>query len=219
MRVYHFLTRHFGLQDLEFRRLKIATLSDINDPFELLAVYSRDPDERRAFRHFKRDWGKRFGMLCFSKTWKNPVQWSHYAEKHRGLCLGFDVDDTMLTEVSYSARRLKPDWDAINSSDEAVAHAEVMRWSSTKFEHWQYEDEVRAFLDLETRSEDGFYFRDFAPNLKLREVIVGAMSTISRAEIDALFAPHELTSIDRFKARLAFGAYQVVRQQKPNLWK
>src|SRR5688500_15130857 len=110
MRVYHFLNRQFGLQDLKLRQLKIATLDDINDPFELLAVYSRDADERRAFRDFKRDWGKRFGMLCFSKTWKNPVQWSHYAEKHRGMCLGFDVPDSLLTEVSYSVRRLTLGW-------------------------------------------------------------------------------------------------------------
>ncbi len=219
MRVYHFLTRQFGLQDLAFRRLKIATLEDINDPFELLAVYSRDPDERKAFRQFKRAWGERFGMLCFSKTWRNPVQWSHYAEKHRGICLGFDVADDLLIEVDYSVRRLKPNWDAINSSDAEVAQAEVKRWSSTKYEHWHYEDEVRAFLNLETQEEDGFYFCDFAPHMQLREIIVGAMSTISRGDVDGLLSTDEQSSMLRFKARLAFGAYRVVRQHRPDLWK
>ena len=26
------------------------------------------------------------GMLCFSKGWHNPVQWSHYTDKHKGIC-------------------------------------------------------------------------------------------------------------------------------------
>lgn len=38
MRVYHFLDRKYGLDDIRRRRLKIATLDDLNDPFEMLAM-------------------------------------------------------------------------------------------------------------------------------------------------------------------------------------
>ena len=38
MRVYHFLSEQFGMDDLLKKRLKIATLNDLNDPFELFAV-------------------------------------------------------------------------------------------------------------------------------------------------------------------------------------
>jgi len=219
MRVYHFMSSRYGLQNLAFRRLKIATLEDINDPFELLAAASHIPHERRAFRELRRQWAQRFGMLCFSRSWHNPVQWSHYAEKHRGLCFGFDVPDEFLTPISYSAQRLKPDWSAINSANPDDAQSEVMRWSATKFEHWQYEQEVRLFLTLEERSPDeGLYFYEFNEKLQLREIIVGATSAISRADVETLLDDEQKRDVDRYKARLAFGTYRIVRQQKASLW-
>jgi hypothetical protein len=52
-------------------------------------------------------------MLCFSRDWHNPVQWSHYADKHRGICLGFDVPDSLLVPVQYTKEPPKLNWDAI----------------------------------------------------------------------------------------------------------
>jgi len=46
------------------------------------------------------------GLLRFSRDWHNPVLWSHYASRHTGLCLGFDVPDDCLGPVSYSRKRL-----------------------------------------------------------------------------------------------------------------
>lgn len=95
MRLYHFTSRDYGLSNLAQRRLKIATLDDINDPFELEAFSLTNAADRPTYRRFKDEWSKRFGILCFSRSWSNPVQWSHYGEKHRGMCLGFDVDDSV----------------------------------------------------------------------------------------------------------------------------
>jgi hypothetical protein len=36
MRVYHFINEEYGLDDLRRRRLKIATILELNDPFETL---------------------------------------------------------------------------------------------------------------------------------------------------------------------------------------
>lgn len=93
MRVYHFLSRNYGLEDIRLRRLKIATLDDLNDPFEMLGMALRDLELRQAFRATKAKMAERAGLLCFSRHWRNPVQWSHYAERHQGLCLGFDIPD------------------------------------------------------------------------------------------------------------------------------
>ena len=35
----------------------------------------------------------------------NPLLWSHYADKHRGICLGFDMDDRILWQVKYVKER------------------------------------------------------------------------------------------------------------------
>src|SRR5262245_41638916 len=132
MRVYHFVNSTFGLDDLRRRRLKIATLSDLNDPFELIGPASSDRQLREAFCHVKEQLALNHCMICFSRQWSNPVQWSHYADKHRGVCLGFDVADAVLTAVTYQAKRLEPNLAALvgGGSD---AEREMMKVLSTKY--------------------------------------------------------------------------------------
>lgn len=33
------------------------------------------------------------GITCFSETNDNILMWSHYSNKHEGICLGFDIDE------------------------------------------------------------------------------------------------------------------------------
>jgi hypothetical protein len=54
MRVYKFLSGHFGLKSLYERRLKISTLEDLNDPFELIPYDLSNERHRRAM-HEARD--------------------------------------------------------------------------------------------------------------------------------------------------------------------
>jgi hypothetical protein len=115
MRVYHFVDRDYGLDDIRRRRLKIATIADLNDPFELVPS-SRDATVRQRFRAWRAQMDQHYGMLCFSRNWRNPVQWSHYAVKHTGLCLGFDIQTNVLTKVRYTAKRLQARVDLLQGS-------------------------------------------------------------------------------------------------------
>ncbi len=214
MRVYHFLPANFGLENLRRRRLKLARIAALNDPFEFIGPSAPDPATRKAFADTKTELAAQFGLLCFSRNWKNPVQWSHYADHHRGVCLGFDVPDGLLTVVSYVRKRPLPDVDLLRRKDAAARDA-MLKVLSTKFSHWRYEDEVRLFARLDTPSAGGLYFRPFDADLQLREVIVGASSDLSRREIsDALVG----TAAQVRKARLAFRSFRVVEQRKASLW-
>ena len=33
------------------------------------------------------------GILCFSLNWTSLLLWAHYADNHKGICLGFDLQD------------------------------------------------------------------------------------------------------------------------------
>lgn len=52
----------------------------------------------------------------------------------------------------------------------------------TKFKSWEYEQEIRAWVNLNDE-EDGLYYYDFDAMLKLAEVIAGANCTIPRSAI------------------------------------
>ena len=217
MRVYHFVNEQFGIDDLRKRRLKIATINELNDPFEVFAVYLGNAAIRRAFRKMKEELSRRRGLLCFSLDWRNPVQWSHYAHGHRGLCLGFDVPDEAVGPVTYSENRIAAKIDQL-TAPRLLNEATAVSLLFTKFSHWSYENEVRAFVTLEDRDPDtNLYFAGFSDRLKLRDVIVGAASTITRAQVrDAL---GELASfVSAWKARLAFRSFRVVHQKNERLW-
>jgi hypothetical protein len=107
MRVYKFLSCKYGLKVIRERRLKISEVRSLNDPFDLLPFDLSDPDLRRAVVASRNDIGRDRGLLCFSQDWHNPVLWAHYAESHKGLCLGFDVPDDSLQSITYIEKPIK----------------------------------------------------------------------------------------------------------------
>lgn len=218
MLIYHFVNREYGLDDLRKRRLKIATFDELNDPFEFFGINLADKALRHAFKKIKNELTTSRGLLCFSRDWHNPVQWSHYAEKHRGLCLGFEVPDKHLGAVKYSPKRLPVRPEQLLNYRQLDPET-LTTLLFTKYSHWRYEKEVRSFVTLEEiDAEKNMYFADFSNDLKLVKVIVGSESTISRDDIrDALgnLAPN----VKSFKARLGFTSFRVVHQRNQNLWK
>jgi hypothetical protein len=203
MRVYKFLDTHFGMKTLAEKRLKISTLEDLNDPFELLCFEMTDKIKRPAMNLARKEWGTTTGMLCFSSDWRDPVIWAHYSDKHRGICLGFEIPDDAGTRIQYINERLPlPDRPAL---DDATA------WVYTKYENWAYEKEIRCCARLDEASE-GLYFMDFGEDLKLVQVIAGARCKIARNEI--LKALHPLNNIELIKARPGFHRFEIVEDQR-----
>lgn len=214
---YHFVSATYGLENIRKRRLKIATIPDLNDPFEFLCVDLSHEELRRGMRAWKLEVGKRFGMLCFSKTWRNPVQWSHYADRHRGLALGFEIAPNLAESVIYDEKRSVAEAKRIlaGKADEAT----MKKFLLTKYSHWQYEQEMRVFARLNERdSASGLYFFEFSGDLRLSEVIFGAECEVTRAEVTEALA--ELgSSVSLRNAKLAFKTYRVTTQNDASLWR
>jgi hypothetical protein len=104
IRAYHLTKLEHATSNIRSRRLKVATFEDANDPFELLALNLRGSENRSARKvlsQFKEAQRTQLGMLCFSRHWESPVLWSHYADGHKGVCLGFDVAEDVLDDVTY----------------------------------------------------------------------------------------------------------------------
>lgn len=217
MRVYHFLNRTYGLEDIRLRRLKVATIADLNDPFELLSPELSRSVNRKPLNDLKRELASCYGLLCFSKIWQNPVQWSHYSDKHRGLCLAFEIPDKKLHAVSYEHKR-RAALAEVCLSKKTNDDLALLRRLSVKYRHWEYEQEARVFHKLgEKDQKTGLHFVTFSEELRLVGVIVGAMSDISRVELASCLG-EQATKVSCFKARLAFKSFRVVQQLCGPLW-
>lgn len=208
MRVYKLIDAEYGLLALQSRRLKVATIKDLNDPFEFMAVKMDNAYNRRAFAYFREQAHRTWGMLCFSQEWSDPVLWSHYGDKHRGMAIGFDIPDKYATRVEYSADRVICRRTSDGFPIEAIAKNHV-----TKFKHWAYEQEVRMFVGLdESTNEDGLYFYDFAADLVLKEIVLGPECLVTKEEVTGAVGRRS-GRVTLSKARLGFNSFSVVPQK------
>ena len=206
MRVYKFLTAEFGLKSLSEKRLKISTLDDLNDPFELFAFNVADRTHRLAVRMTRSHFARSFGMLCFSSNWSDPVLWAHYADKHRGLCIGFEIPDELniARRVEYVSDRL-PFPESLT-----IEHSDALLY--TKYSSWAYEEEVRVFLTIEDK-ENGLYFRQFDGSLQPCVVIAGARWEGTKDRINEALGSLA-RSIKLIKARAGFNRFEIVEDQR-----
>ena len=212
MRVYYLTSAQYALSNVALQRIKISRFSDLNDPFELLAVDLSDKQHRAAFRRTKEQLNEDRGLICFSKSWSNPLLWGHYAERHTGICLGFDIPDTLLAPVIYNTHLRKIPIDP-QTNQPRLTELVVNRLLRTKFSDWKYEDEVRLFVGLDHDTiESGCYFYPFSDQLVLREIILGPRCEIPIAGVRNLVA-HFNRPVRVLKSRIAFSSFRVIENR------
>jgi hypothetical protein len=205
------MSEEWGLEAIQRRRLKLALFRDMNDPFELLGIDLPRRSDRRLFQELKEEMNQTVGVLCFSRAWSNPVLWSHYADRHRGICLGFDLLDQYVKPVTYSGKRLP----AQVEKGLPAGSTETLGYKllTTKYEHWRYEDEVRLIVELKHAIQDGdHHFVPFGPALQLREVISGPRCPLARLDLRTL-VKNEHPRVSTVQGRLAFRTFRVVRNK------
>lgn len=212
MRVYYLTGPQYALGNLALRRVKVSRFADLNDPFELLAVDLKDRRHRKAFRDTRDELNEHKGLICLSRSWSNPLLWGHYAEKHTGMALGFDVNPEFLAEVIYAKTPLKIPID--KKSNLPVLSEELMnKLLRTKFYDWKYENEVRVFIELDRKTkESGMYYYEFSSDFQLREVILGPKCELPIARVRAIVGG-VLPAISVVKSRIAFSTFRVIKNK------
>jgi hypothetical protein len=212
-RVYYLTSAEYAVSSIALRRMKLARFSDVNDPFELMALNFREQRVRKVARDFKSEYDSHTGLLCFSADWTDPVLWSHYGAKHHGVCLGFNLLKKDAQQVKYKDERILSSLDDSDEKPERISKELQKLLLCTKFRHWEYEKETRIFVRLEDSQKEGnLYFRSFGKDLELAEVILGPQSNLSLEATKALV----LASCPKavvFKARLAYKFFKVVPQE------
>ena len=116
------------------------------------------------------------GVCCFSEERDLLLMWSHYATKHEGVCLKFDMkfdetifQNTSLVKVKYP--ETYPDFDFLNyviSNNGNPVGKELIEFAvGKKSQDWAYEKEIRLvrWKNYHKSFRDKIYFK--------KEAVVG----------------------------------------------
>ncbi|HZV54813.1 MAG TPA: DUF2971 domain-containing protein [Rhodocyclaceae bacterium] len=208
MLLYYYTAKQWGMKSLWEKRLKIAKYADLNDPFELLPFRQTDKEARAHIKIVMRVLSEGHGVLCFSESWRSTLMWAHYGDKHNGMCLGFEIEDgPYLTKIDYVSKRLPSPVDfskPLGGIDEAM----LTMCLNVKHSGWKYEKERRLRVRL-NNLRDGIYYHPFNSSMELREVIIGARSSLSIVDVAEAVGKEPEADVKIWTARAAHGAFNM----------
>jgi hypothetical protein len=181
-----------SLGNLAQRKLWAPSPTIFNDPFECRLQRAESPrglDVLRSQNHhldslsdgklveqaiaqYEAEFSK-WGLVCFAQHPNNILMWPHYADQHRGMCLGFEnkkpLSDCGVYPVDY--RRGYPEL----TFDEVWHREGLARVLFTKHEGWAYECELRWI------KTEGSQLTDYPG--KLCRVIFGARTPLEASNL------------------------------------
>jgi|SRR5450755_919011 len=94
-----------------------------------------------------------YRVLCLSEDYRHPLMWSHYANRHTGICQIFDAHDDVIgtaDDVIYPKGYPGIDFPISDSDTDALVTATFL----TKAEYWNYEQEFRVIAKESTAAGD-----------------------------------------------------------------
>jgi len=216
-RVYKFTSAQYAISNLQNSRLKLSTIAELNDPFDLCPLDTTDPAISSAVDAVIAHFRKTAAILCFSRNWDNLLLWSHYGASHTGVCLGFDIPDGLGmnydTDVLYQPNVLQI------RRPEDVNFDLANRLLRTKHESWSYEQEVRMFVAVNDPPDaNGLNWIEFGPNLVLKEVIIGAQCHPDVSKEIEVAANRFGDAVQCLWAGMRPDAFLLVKQNRPPAW-
>lgn len=147
--------------------LWLSQAGEFNDPFDCAFLYNNHSKEiydgstehdlakKEELEQYERDkQSKKLQSMvfvaCFSERNNSMLMWSHYAEQHTGLCVGYRLYDLIekynIFPVIYSNQM--PQISDIRNAEEGTLYQSIL----TKCEDWSYEQEWRI-IDIDKSKE------------------------------------------------------------------
>lgn len=170
---YHFLPSQYAIDDLTQKRIKVSLINKLNDPFELLPnLRYNELKKRKLYHDIHRKVSKKYGILCFTKAWDEPLVWGHYAARHTGLAIGFEILKDKVLRVDYKSEPKRIKFELTN--DQEQNEKLFLSLAEVKYKKWEYEEEYRMLIKLEDCIKDGeHYFIEFDNKLKPKKIVLG----------------------------------------------
>lgn len=174
MKTYYKYTSNLGLDYFDDPKIKISNPAYLNDPFEsesddgLFSVINARLEEKNVndykdnSRELLNAFLKSNGIVSVSETPRNLLMWSHYADEHRGLCIGYSGEifsdaerpNQPIHEIAeYEPQKVNYDnyrFDRQKSSKLSIKDT-IKNYLLTKGDDWIYEKEHRFIIPFACR--------------------------------------------------------------------
>lgn len=177
MQIFHFMEKQHAIENVKKSRIKVATLNNMNDPYEFFPRFEGAADSE--ITKFKDHYNTKAGFLCFTRRLGDPVQWAHYADNHRGICMEFEVPHKLLNKIRYLK---SPATISVSSRD---WENDLVGATLCKYEGWRNEREYRVLVDLESEGveqENDLFFAKFSKDVAPSKIYTGIRCELSDEE-------------------------------------
>ncbi|WP_027375663.1 DUF2971 domain-containing protein [Kaistella palustris] len=118
----------------------------------------------------------KFKICCFSEKNDNLLMWSHYADKHSGMCCGFEFP---IDNGKFSIQPVRYEKEIHEVEGKSESGKIIRHWLTSKSVDWEYEKEFRAILKSDKTSifyesikYDASFLKEmvFGCNLKTKDI-------------------------------------------------
>jgi hypothetical protein len=220
--LYRYLDSDAALKTITARAFRVGRPGNFNDPFEWrLGMAGINPTiAKQIIDAFVSDVNSdRQGILCFSDTVSDPVLWSIYAEKHRGVAfeVRYSWPKDHLHKIIYTAERPVIDVNLLREiGDEKRLNDYLLsllrRVMTQKSPGWCFEREYRVFIDLNDlkhcQFSDGHYHWRI-PDSFLNRVILGFRCPFEETIIMKLLKMNGLLDTEVVRASMCTETYAI----------
>lgn len=153
-------------------------------------------------------------ISCFCREYNEILMWSHYADKHKGLCIGFNLDGLLETfkfiksNVNYPDNFSKVDYCA--NPEKALEY-----FVSTKAKNWKYENEIR----LRTNKENIEFIDNPLKGItkispkSISEIYIGNKTELTDCELSDIISKYGNNGIKIRKMKLNKNEYSLIETE------
>ena len=209
----------FSSNDIISQLEKIAKMQKLD--FDFVGLKENIQSEKdRMFSLLKETLSNKIRMTCFTNKNDNILMWSHYANKHNGICVKYDLKDCKellysTFPVVYSTKRpsISKNELLISSSETKVNEDKLLlllvKSLLTKSDEWKYEEEWRSIIPTENLISD---------NLKhkcIKAIYFGVKVEYSKISeiIDKLKEDIDIRNIKFFKMNMDDSTYSIKEEE------
>lgn len=216
MPVYYKYANFYGIEHLKNYTIRLSSPVTLNDPFEcrlnedVQNALKKKTEPKHVGLHPKivnkkaedlisklllariKSIVSPYGIVSLSETPRNLLMWAHYANEHRGICIGFkpdlfesqeaksktmhEAESYLPIKVNYDSQRPQNIVDEIDIKEEIKYH--IRSQLLTKSDDWMYEKEHRCILPLDWADQFKRTTNDFEDELISDLIDLGILSEI-----------------------------------------